>query len=170
VTPLPAALEPRAPLVAWRLDAARHAAAWASGIGAELAGGRWNPKGVRAVYASIDPATTILESAVHRGFDVLDTQPFVLTHFVVDDPAAVRVVGPDELPNPAWLHAGIPSAGQQAWGAALLAAHAFVVLPSVVSRASWNLVFDPARAAGRYALRGQQPLAPDTRLNPPRRA
>ena len=56
MTPLPAALGGNE-LVAWRLDAAIHASTWASGEGAFLHGGRWNSKGVRAVYCSIDPAT-----------------------------------------------------------------------------------------------------------------
>ncbi len=166
MTPLPAGLEPGQPMVAWRIDAAEHAPHWDSGIGAELGGGRWNPKGVRAVYGSFDPATTILESAVHRGFRVLDTRPFMLSRLAIADASLVKVVRPAEVPNPAWLHAGMVSAGQQAWGAALLAAHAFVVLPSVVSRRSWNLVFRPDVAGGHYRLLAQERLAIDGRLNP----
>lgn len=168
MTPLPPPLDAASPIVVWRLDALAHAGGWDSGVGAERMGGRWNPKGVRAVYCSFDPATTILESAVHRGFEVLDMQPFVLTGVELADPAGVRVVRPDELPNPAWLQAGMPGAGQQAWGAALLDAHAFVALPSVVSRMSWNLVFRPDRAAGRYTAVARERLVLDTRLNPPR--
>jgi RES domain-containing protein len=118
------------------------------------------------VYCSLDPATTILESAVHRGFKVLDTQPFMLTSLTVVDATTVKVVQPSDVPNPAWLHSGIPSAGQQDWGAMLLDAHAFVVFPSVVSKFSWNLVFRPGRAIGKYTLLGQDRLVLDTRLNP----
>lgn len=168
MTPLPAALAAGAPLVAWRLDAHVHAPTWDSGIGAELNGGRWNPKGVKAVYCSFDPATTILESAVHRGFAVLDTQPHVLTGMTVLDPAEVKVIMPADVPNPAWLHNGIPSAGQQVWGANLLMLHPFVTFPSVVSKFSWNIVFRPGHAAGKYSVLGQDRLALDTRLNPPR--
>jgi hypothetical protein len=49
------------------------------------------------------------------------------------------------VPNGAWLHAGIPSAGQQ----------------------SWNLAFCPTVAAGHYTLREQDRLVIDGRLNPP---
>jgi RES domain-containing protein len=167
MTPLPGPLAPGVALVAWRLDAALYASSWDSGVGAERAGGRWNPKGLKAVYCSFDPATTILESAVHRGFDVLDTQAFFLTSIVISDPATLKVVAPAEVPNPAWLHGGIPSAGQQAWGASLLEAHDFVVLPSVVSKPSWNIVFRPDHAHGKYKLRKQDRLVMDTRLNPP---
>ena len=165
MTPLPGALTSGAPVVAWRLDAQRHAATWDSGIGAEAEGGRWNPIGMKAVYCSFDPSTTILESAVHRGFDVLDTLPFVLTSMEVLDIAAVKIVMPADVPNPAWLHGGIPSAGQQAFGADLMNKHVFVALPSVVSKLSWNLVFRPDRASGKYRLLDQDRLAVDTRLN-----
>ena len=168
---LPAALDRAAPLLAWRIDAERHAADWDSGIGAELFGGRWNPKGQRAVYCSLDPATCLVEAAVHRGFEVLDTQPHVLSCVLIlprsaDDPG-VRVLRADELPNPAWLNGGTPSAGQQRFGAGLLAAHGIVVLPSAVSKCSWNLVLQPAAATGRWRLQHQQRLVLDTRLHPP---
>src|SRR5690606_37439658 len=66
-------------LVAWRLDLAGFAPAWDSGEGAYRYGGRWNSRGVRAVYCSLDPATAILEVAVHKGFKPLDTVAHALT-------------------------------------------------------------------------------------------
>lgn len=167
MTPLPTALATGNPLVAWRLDAQVRAAAWDSGIGAKLMGGRWNPKGVKAVYCSLDPATTILESAVHRGFEVLDGQPLVLTSVEIQALSDVRIIAPSDVPNPAWLHAGIPSGGQQAWGANLLTLHPFVFFPSVVSKFSWNIVFGPGHACGKYNLISQDRLVLDTRLNLP---
>jgi RES domain-containing protein len=166
MTSLPGALEPGPPILAWRIDDSRRAATWDSGIGAELGGGRWNPKGVKVVYCSFEPATTILEVAVHKGFDVLDVVPHTLTCMEVADPSLVKVIRPADVPNPGWLHAGIPSAGQQAWGATLLAKYPFLALPSVVSKSSWNLIFRPDVALGRYALREQDRLVVDGRLNP----
>ena len=61
----------------------------------------------------------------------------------------------------------MPGAGQQQFGAGLLAAHGIVVLPSAVSKHSWNLVFTPGAAAGRWRLLHQATLVLDTRLNPP---
>lgn len=168
MTPLPPPLG-SAELVAWRLDAARHAATWDSGEGAYLSGGRWNSRGIRAVYCALDPATAILEVAVHKGFHALDTVPHTLTAATILDPAAVHVVNPSAVPNPNWLHPAIPGAGQQAFGDALLAAYQFVLLPSVVSAHSWNLVFIAATASSGYALRMQEAFVLDTRLHPPRR-
>jgi RES domain-containing protein len=167
MTPLPAALAPGADLIAWRLDGARQSGSWDSGEGARRAGGRWNSAGRRAVYASLDPATTILERAVHTGFALLDALAHTLTSLRVEEPNAVHVVEPKDVPNPSWLRPGSPSAGQQRFGDALLASHLFVVIPSVVSTHSWNLLFDPVRARGAYALVKQEAFALDTRLHPP---
>jgi RES domain-containing protein len=164
VTPLPAPLG-GTELVAWRLDQASYAGTWDSGEGAYLVGGRWNGKGVRAVYCSVDPATAILEVAVHKGFKALDTVPHVLTAITIE-PRRAFVVDPAIIPNPNWLRPGIPSAGQQAFGDELLGAHKIVLVPSVVSTASWNLMFVAANAAGSYAMKSQEPFALDPRLHP----
>ncbi len=168
MTPLPAPLG-GSELVAWRLDQAAHAATWNSGEGAYKAGGRWNSKGVRAVYCSIDPATAILEVAVHKGFKALDTVAHVLTALTIADPAKVHVVDPASVPNSNWLRPGIPSAGQQAFGNDLLAKHSFVLIPSAVSTNSWNLIFVGAATAIAYSVKVQEKFALDTRLHPPRK-
>jgi RES domain-containing protein len=154
-------------LIGWRLDQAIYAQTWDSGEGAYRVGGRWNSKGVRAVYCSVDPATAILEVAVHKGFRALDTVAHVLTAAVITDTSTVHVVDPASIPNPNWLRPGIPGAGQQAFGDALLSRHRFVAIPSAVSSHSWNLVFVAGNATGTYALKFQEAFALDTRLHPP---
>lgn len=166
MTPLPALLG-SSELVAWRLDHKDHADSWDSGEGAFRYGGRWNSRGVRAVYCSIDPATAILEVAVHKTFATLDTVPHMLTAFAILHPDDVHVVYPADVPNPNWLVPGIPSAGQQAYGDDLLERHSFVIIPSAVSKRSWNLVFVASNAADRYAQTSQEAFALDTRLHPP---
>lgn len=168
MTPLPAALGGKE-LVAWRLDTAEHAATWDSGEGAFLYAGRWNSKGVRAVYCSIDPATAILEIAVNKGFGALDTVPHVLTELKILDATTVHIVDPSDvaIANPNWLRPGIPSAGQQKFGDTMLAKHKFTLIPSTVSTHSWNLIFIRANAAHDYGLKSQERFALDTRLNPP---
>lgn len=153
--------------LAWRLDIRRLAATWDKGIGAAEVGGRWNPVGFPVVYCSADPATAILEVAVHKGFRALDSVPHALTRARVLDASDVHVVRPEDVPNPGWLHPGTPSRDQQAFGRALLERHAFVVIPSAVTRRSWNLLFNPARALGRFQVESQERFALDTRLNPP---
>jgi RES domain-containing protein len=165
VTPLPALLG-GGELVAWRLDEEPYAASWDTGEGAYLYGGRWNSVGVRAVYCSIDPATAILEIAVHKTFRTLDTVPHTLTALKILEPSGVHVVWPADVPNGNWLQPGIPSAGQQAFGDSLLSRHKFILIPSAVSSHSWNLVFVASRAAGAYAVGSQERFVLDTRLHP----
>ena len=152
-------------LMAWRLDQANFARTWDSGEGAFRVGGRWNSVGVRTVYMSLDPATAILEVAVHKGFRALDVVPHVLTAAEVLDKTAVYVVQHGDLLDDEWLTPGIPRAAQQRFGDALLAEHAMIAIPSAVSPNSWNLIFDPARARPSYALRFQEPFVLDPRLH-----
>ena len=155
-------------LIAWRLDQAAFAPTWDSGEGAYRVGGRWNSKGVRAIYCSLDPATAILEVAVHKGFQALDTVAHVMTAAVIADPAAIHVVDRADVPNANWLRPGIPGAGQQAFGDDLLRRHRFVAFPSAVSTHSWNLIFVAGGTPGAYALKFQEAFALDTRLHPPK--
>lgn len=164
MTPLPPPLGSGA-LVLWRLDQARFAPDWDSGEGAHRVGGRWSSRGARAVYAALDPATAILEVAVHMTFRALDTVPHVLTSAQILEPGRARIVQAAEIPNPNWLRPGALSAGQQAFGDALLEAHPFLLIPSVVSPHSWNVVFDPAMAAGLYGGATQEPFVLDARLH-----
>ena len=166
MTALPAALGGTT-LVAWRLDEKRFAPTWDSGEGARLYGGRWNSRGRRIVYCSIDPGVAILEVAVHKGFKALDTVPHVLTSTVIGDPGSVHVLRPDSVPNPNWLRPGVPSAGQQAFGDALLTAHSFVLVPSAVSTHSWNLLFDFDIGKLLYTRQLQEDFALDMRLHRP---
>lgn len=165
MTPLPGGLG-SGDVHAWRIDHNDFRSTWDSGEGAYRVGGRWNTRGRRAVYCAIDPATAILEVAVHKGFVVLDTVPHVITELRIFDHSAVHVIAPDDVPNPNWLVPGLPSASQQAFGDNLLADHDFVLIPSAVSRNSWNLVFDAERAKNGYELVRQERFALDTRLHP----
>jgi RES domain-containing protein len=167
VTPLPAALlGGSGPLVAWRLDSSRFAGTWDSGEGARLFGGRWSSLGQRVVYAAFDPATAILEVAVHKSFAALEISPHLLTSFIVHDPHAVHVVRPEDVPDMRWLTPALPGPGQQAFGDSLLRDHSFVAIPSVVSSRSWNLVFNVEGAAGAYTALKQEGFALDPRLRP----
>jgi RES domain-containing protein len=168
VTPLPSSRGGGSgPLVAWRLCETRYANTWDDGEGSFRNGGRWNSEGVRAVYCSLDPATAILEVAVHVGFDTLDTVPHTLTKLEIADSTRVHVVEPSAIPNENWLGLGDPSAGQQRFGNNLLRKNDFIVIPSAVAPHSWNLMFERGRAEGHYKLLTQERFALDTRLNPP---
>ncbi|OWJ76596.1 RES family NAD+ phosphorylase [Haematobacter genomosp. 1] len=165
MTPLPPPLG-TGEIRLWRLDRAIHAPGWATGEGSFRVGGRWNSPGVRAVYASLDPATAVLEVAVHKGFRVLDTEPHVLTSARID-PAVLHVVRPQDVPNPNWLSPVTPNRNQQTFGDALLAAHGLVLIPSAVSRHSWNVIFTAGAVTGEILTDiTQERFALDPRLQP----
>ncbi len=167
MTPLHKLYEPIT-LSAWRIDRQKHATTWDTGIGASMAGGRWNHVGRTVVYASADPATAILEVAVHVGFPVLDANPYVITNFEITDHSGIHVVQPDDIPNPNWLRAGPATPQQRDYAHSLLDAHAFVALPSAVSQPSWNIIFDPMSphfsSGTGWVLKKQQRFSLDTRL------
>ncbi len=166
MTPLPPPLG-SGDLFLWRLDQATFAATWDSGEGSYRVGGRWSSRGTRAVYAALDPATAILEVAVHKTFRALNVVPHVLTAARILGVSSLHVVSSADVPNPHWLNPGIPSAGQQTFGDTLLRDHPMVLVPSVVSAHSWNVIFDPTAARGLYGAVVQERFALDTRLHPP---
>jgi RES domain-containing protein len=149
----------------WRLDKKIHAATWNTGEGSFRAGGRWNSRGIRTVYAALDPATAILEVAVHKGFRALDIDPHVLTSARILDLTNVHIVRAADVPNANWLKPGTPSAGQQAFGDGLVNAYSFILIPSVVSTHSWNILFVNT-GAGLYDNVSQEDFALDGRLHP----
>ena len=63
-----------------------------------------------------------------------------------------------------WLQPGWPSPAQQAYGTDLLTTYPFVLWPSTVSPYSWNLVWNPAIAGGRYRITRRETLILDPRL------
>ncbi|MBK5373077.1 RES domain-containing protein [Pseudomonas sp. TH08] len=149
---------------AWRLDREVYGSKWDSGMGSKLKGGRWNTPGRRVVYASVDPSSAILEVAANRSFAVLDTEPYVLTCFEVISDAQVKVVQPEEVPNPYWLSPTWPSPNQQRFADDLLAEHPFVLIPSVATRHSWNLLVSCELAEGQFQMISQERFGLDTRL------
>ena len=165
MTPLPGALNGN-DLVVWRLERTAYFSTWEQAEGAFRVGGRWSSPRRRVIYASIDPATTIVEVAVHKGFNVLDMVPHTLIALDIKVPAAVHIVLPDHIPNRNWLSPGTVSSNQQSFGDELLDKYPMVAVPSVVSTHSWNLLINVETSVGMFALRHSEPFALDTRLTP----
>ncbi|NUT78956.1 RES domain-containing protein [Pseudomonas sp. C1C7] len=149
---------------AWRLDRQVFKETWDSGLGSRQTGGRWSPPGRRGIYASADPSTAILEVAAHTGFDSLDRVPYVLTCFEIIDARLIKVIQPEDVPNPNWLVPSLPSPNQQQFADELLTEHPFVLIPSAVTRHSWNLLVSCDLAASHFRLVSQERFGLDTRL------
>jgi len=132
-----------------------------SGEGAAYYGGRWNPPGIQAVYASLDPVTATRESFqefIKYGFKPDNIRPRVMVgvklklRCLLDlrSPSVRRKVGfrLDDLLQEDWH--GIQSAGQEAWTQAIgrgcgLAGFEGLLVPSVTEGRGANVVVFPDR-------------------------
>lgn len=157
-------------LTAWRLTTPPYADL--SGEGARRAGGRWNPRGVAAVYAGDHPALAVAEYLVH----VRDPEDLpgalVFLRITIPDDVAVAAVTRAELEraDTDWRRAGAPAC--LTVGAAWLAAGAAAVLrvPSAVVPLAENILLNPAHAdAGRCTITDRIPYVFEPRLLDPAR-
>lgn len=105
-----------------------------------------------------------MEVAVHKGFEVLDRAPHILTSARIIDPRRLQVIRPEDVPNPNWLTPALPSRNQQLFGNDLLRRFGAILIPSAVSRHNWNLILDADQAAGLYDDVTQERFALDPRL------
>jgi RES domain-containing protein len=126
---------------AWRLARRVHseppAEAAFNGRGPELYGGRWNPAGLAAAYATVSRALAALEYLVHIDRDLVPNDlVFSCARFQESD--VETCVAPRD-----WDVAGSPSA--VAYGERWLREHRSLVLavPSVVVRDELNYVINP---------------------------
>ena len=127
----------------WRLVKAKHAATAFSGIGARLAGGRWNHPGEPVVYVSGALSLTALELFVHLGprpANALDLTaiPVEIPEGLISEPPAL----------PANWRGQPPPTETKTIGSKWLRSGASCVLrvPSVLIPVESNFVLDPTHA------------------------
>ncbi|WP_081914560.1 RES family NAD+ phosphorylase [Thermus amyloliquefaciens] len=146
---------------AYRLVKEAHAPEALTGRGAALRGGRWNPKGLPAVYASEHLALAVLEWLAYA-LEFPSLRGYV--YFRLEVPEAL-IREPKALPED-WRNLPYP-ASTQALGRAFLEAGEGLALrvPSVVVPEGWNLVLNPRHPAfGEVNVEGPFPFVPDARL------
>lgn len=113
-----------------------------SGNGAALAGGRWNPRGMRVVYACCTPSTTVLETLVHLGGLMPAAHHFLVTIEIPDALFANALI--PEVPAD-WDAPGRDPQSTMAIGQKWIEEGAQLALkvPSVVCPADFNLLLNP---------------------------
>jgi RES domain-containing protein len=149
---------------AWRLAPRAHSdpprSTAFTGRGAEIFGGRWNPVGVAAAYASGSRALAALEFLVHADRDVLPSD-LVLAEVAFDDADIENAIVPE-----CWDVGG--SADAVTYGARWLRDERSLVLavPSVLVPEEPNYVINPRhRRAKSLAISPTlRPLLYDERL------
>ncbi|WP_038044069.1 RES family NAD+ phosphorylase [Thermus tengchongensis] len=146
---------------AYRLVKEAHAPEALSGRGAALRGGRWNPKGFPAVYASEHLALAALEWLAYA-LEFSSLRGYV--YFRLEVPEAL-IREPEALPQD-WRHLPYPASTQEVGRAFLEAGEGLALrVPSVLVPKGWNLVLHPRHPAFREVrVEGPFPFLPDPRL------
>jgi len=147
---------------AWRIVKEKHADLAFSGRGAADYGGRWNSRGVSAVYVSGTKSLASLEILVHL-------IPPVLFNFIVFplqfDDALVERFPPKNLPAD-WQLLPPPRSTQQIGDAWVREARSSVLaLPSVIISGETNFLLNPAHSDFKRIKVGKpEPFTFDPRL------
>jgi len=116
----------------WRIATSMHAGSvrdMLSGDGAARYGGRWNPKGMPAVYCSENSSLAALEVLVNLA------RPSTFPSY--------RILDLD-VPDGSITTAPAPVADTRQAGAALLRLHLAIMAPSAVNPLERNVVINPA--------------------------
>ncbi len=138
----------------WRICRARYAAEAYSGEGARLFGGRWNSKGLPAIYSSTSLALAVVETFVNL-------EPKLLP----DDLVSIQAELPDIVATERLEAKALPAHWYKARGETLrhfgdewIRAQKTVALyvPSAAIRGDWNVLLNPAHADFRK-LKAQKP-------------
>jgi RES domain-containing protein len=148
---------------AWRIVKAVHAAAAFTGLGAKLAGGRWNSPGATVVYAAGSIALGVLEILVHVGYEEV-VERYVAFEVSFDE-ALVKTLIPAALPRN-WRKSPPPVSIQRI-GDAWIANRESPILrvPSAVVPTEWNFLLNPNHPDfGQIAIGPKQTLRLDRRL------
>jgi RES domain-containing protein len=113
-----------------------------SGRGAEINGGRWNNKGLPALYTASSRALAVLEVAVHVPFGIIPTD-YYMTAIGMPDDTAIHKLNITDLPTN-WNRNPIVKSTQYI-GDNFLKANKQLVLqvPSATVPGDYNFVINP---------------------------
>lgn len=141
-------------ITAWRIVKARHTGTAFTGEGAAKAGGRWNSRGVRVVYASASRSLAALELLVHLNPPI----SFTLAVFPIEFAREwLEEVPLSSLPSE-WQSQPPPSSTQHIGDMWALGMRSVVLsVPSVLVPEERNFLVNPAH-----------PDFPRLRMGPPR--
>lgn len=149
---------------AWRIIKRRLADETFSGEGAFLFGGRWNPPGVRVVYAAQSLALAALEQLVHLQGGALGLE---YVYFRVDIPGSVKIRELDAAHLPKdWRAAQGPAASREL-GRLWVQKNETAVLrvPSILIPLEHNYLLNPAHPQFKHLrVHRPEPFSFDPRL------
>ncbi|MBN1438617.1 MAG: RES family NAD+ phosphorylase [Anaerolineales bacterium] len=130
-------------MAAWKLIPKRHQGEAFSGEGARIAAGRWNGRGVRAVYLSGTLSLAALEMLVYAGRAAF-TIPLAVFKIEIPPEIAVDTLPPQDLPAN-WRQQPPPESTRRIGSAWIEGGTAAVLrVPSVLIPEDWTLLLNPA--------------------------
>jgi len=135
-----------------------------SGRGAELAGGRWNSKGIPMLYTSESRALAAIEIAVHTPLGILPSNYYLATIEIQDIHRAVTV-DLDDLP-PNWSKSPFLKITQKI-GDSFIKENKHLVLrvPSATVKGDHNYLINPHHSDfGKVKVISTEPFEFDSRL------
>ncbi|MDX5423438.1 MAG: RES family NAD+ phosphorylase [Hymenobacteraceae bacterium] len=135
-----------------------------SGKGAELAGGRWNSKGVAVLYTSESIALCTVEVAVHMPLGIVPLD-YHLVHINMPNNSLIREIKDEELPED-WQSFPHPNATQVLGDEFVLASeHLVLKVPSSAVQGTYNYLINPRhRDFGKIKIVKTEPFDFDKRL------
>jgi RES domain-containing protein len=135
-----------------------------SGRGAELSGGRWNGKGVAALYTSSSRALCTIEIIVHIPAGIIPKDYYLITIEFLDN-APVKSIDIKDLP--ANWNSNPISVSTQRIGNTFFSEQKALVLkvPSAIIKDEWNYIINPMHESFREVkILNIEPFALDVRL------
>ncbi|RYY37046.1 MAG: RES domain-containing protein [Sphingobacteriaceae bacterium] len=120
-----------------------------SGCGAEIAGGRWNSKGVSVVYTATSRALAVIEVAVHVPLGIIPLN-YAMASINVPDDIEILEINIDSLP-PDWTKNPFIKETQQIGDAFIKAQkYAAMKVPSASVTGDFNLLLNPRHKDFRH--------------------
>ncbi|WP_162053059.1 RES family NAD+ phosphorylase [Pontibacter pamirensis] len=135
-----------------------------SGRGAELAGGRWNSKGIAILYTSESIALCTVEIAVHMPLGIVPADYYLVRIHIPDD-APTKELAPEELPAD-WKSFPHANSTQEIGDAFVLKSeHLVLKVHSATVQGTYNYLVNPRHADfGKVAAIEAVPFEFDKRL------
>lgn len=114
-----------------------------SGIGAEIAGGRWNFKGTRILYTADSRALCMAEIAVHTPIGVMPKDYFLIS-IEVPDYSRIIQINPKDLPED-WRKFPYSRITQELGNSFIGKKEVlYIKVPSAVVLGDFNILINPA--------------------------
>lgn len=135
-----------------------------SGRGAQIAGGRWNSKGIPVVYTSQSRALCTVEIAVHTPLGNIPDD-YVLVSVLIPDHLIIKELQEKDLPA-RWYTFPHPPSTQEIGDRFITGKkHPVLKVPSAVVQGEYNFLLNPLHPEfGRISIHSVEPFRFDERL------